>query len=381
MALYTTRPYHTIKFIKENFVDNNDEHIFLIMATKDHVIERNPRLLSFTDLLFEPKLQKKKCNKFDRINFLVSHMKNAECILWHSFLTLHGKMWLPTAIRNEFMKKSVWIKHIHDVDYSSKYSGRIKRRLNQFMQHKARKNTLCIGGLLGIDIETIKQCYGEEKTYVQLISPILESHITALNNEILRERNITSKTIIIGMDGRPANRHADIINYLKDIEGCSALFPMNYSMLYEYGITNSSAYISEIRRLAKNSLKIPFVILNSGGVPEENYFKLLNNASVAIFGGNNPIFPDLVLYLFALGKKIYIPSDSPFEVILSELGFVTFDYNIDSTEEHNYDNFFEIDDEIKENNATIALEILSKENICNKWNDLFNVIIQNIERR
>lgn len=377
MAPYTTRPYHTIKFIKKNF--SQDEHKFLIMATRDFVINRNPRLLAFTDLIYEPKLQKKKCSKFDRIKILSKLMDSADCIVWHSLITLHGKLFLPLSVQRKNLKKSVWIKYPQDSDYSGKTNGSLKNRFWQSKQYIARKSMRCICLSLGCDEKGTKSLYGEDAQYIPLILPFWSSHIDALKAEMLNEP-CNSGSILVGHSGRPSNKHLNLIDSFREYEDGNLIFPMNYSMLYEYGPANSSAYVGRVRRKAKASLNKPPVILSKGGVPEETYFKLLNTVSAGVFAGNIPLFPDQLLYLFALGKKIYVPKDSTFCSMLTEMGFVVYEYRF-SQSFVDFTDFFAMSDDVRENNQRLALEILDEKNIIEKWSNFFSVVAQTLGRR
>lgn len=365
MAPYTTRPYHVIKFIKTHFT--NDEHKFLMMATRDYIINRNPRLLAFTDLIYEPKIQKKKCSKLDRLLFLKELMDNADCIVWHSLIRLRGKMFLPLAVKEKYLKKSVWVRSMEDADYTKKAKGRYNKT-----QHKARKNMMCIALPIGAGYGNIRRLYGKNKCCVPITMPLWPSHFEALKNEICFERE-NNKTIIVGIDGRPTNRHIEIINSLKQIEnfdGYNVMMPMNYAMLYEYGISNNSSYIRRVKRTAKYALEKTPIILDKGGVDEETYFRLINTSCAAVFAGNCPLSCDLVLYLFALGKKIFMPANSPFALMLTNLGFYVYNFNIGS-KNHVFMDFYNYDNEIKQNNINVALNILDENNIAKQWENLF----------
>lgn len=374
MAPYSTRPYHTIKFLKENFPQY--EHKFLIMATRDFVIDRNPRLLAFPDLIYEPKLQKRKCSKYDRIEFLSKLMDSADRIVWHSLITLHGKLFLPMSAQRKNLKKSVWIKYPQDNDYSSKRTGSLKRRFVQDRQYRARKSMRCIGVTFGVDREKAKKLYGDDKQYIELTLPFWKSHIDALKAEMCKETE-SRGSIIVGFNGRPSNDHLKIVNVLKEYSDGNLIFPMNYSMLYEYGLSNSSAYVGRVRRTAKATLSKPPVILSKGGVSEEDYFKLLNSVSAGVFGGNIPLFPDQLLYLFALGKKVYIPEASWIYSMLEKMGFVVYGYKF-SVQIDDFTEFFAMPDEIRENNRQLAMTILDEKNIVKKWTDFFNVVTETV---
>ena len=174
----------------------------------------------------------------------------------------------------------------------------------------------------------------------------------------------------MGYDGQPYNCHMNLLSFFPAFADheFKLICPMNWAMLWEWGMPVAPTYRQKIRSEANHlCLKDKVSILNCGGLKESRYFSLLERIDVAVFLGERPEEMDLLIYLLYLQKKVFLPAGQPFYKMLTKFGFVLFDTN--SIPYLDFDSFCNLSS--VSCNTEIALQWMDDKRIEEKWSNLF----------
>lgn len=371
LTAYTIKPQNIMEFINKNF--NIENHFFLILADEKYVLKNNPQLIAFDNIVFVPAINKSKKSRFIRAKYLYRVFSKAENIVWHSFLGLKGlQLLLVTYL---FRKKIIWIEHGLDLYYWQWKPHNIKNKIAYYLVNKIRQECKNYGVTLLHDKNEIIQRYRyrNENDIFFLPTPFNEKAIEVLKDFVDKKEikgNGKTTKILVGIDGLKINRHYSIIKRLEHYksERIACFLPMNYALGYEYGLTNSRKYSTEVIEYGNRVLEKPVIELKKSSVDLNTYFKLLDSMDIAIFNFQRPIYLDMLFYLLYLEKKVYLSSESVVYKSLSEIGLKLFD--IEDIGKESFEEIIKTED--LASNRKIIDKITSNEYIQIYWKKCFS---------
>ena len=366
---YSLKPQNIIRFINKNF--NKTEHTFLILADEEYVLRNNPQLFAFENVIFTPKINQKKFSRFKRMKFMEELFLKFDNIIWHSFLHLKGLQMLYGTYK--YRNKITWIEYGKDL-YDWKWKPKnIKNKVAYYLVQHIRKDCKYLGVTVENDKEIYFKTLNQEKTIFYLPIPFNADAVDYLIKEYGKVGYIPNKEIriLIGSDGLKYNQHLKIIDRLQVFreEKFSCFLPMNYALPYEYGLSGTKKYATEVIEYGNRVLNVPVIKLQQSSVQFERYFKILNAIDIAIFDFDRPIYLEIVYFLLYLNKKIFLPADSALYKSLVDRGVKVFDTN--KIVELNYSEFI---DRNGINNKNIMKSFIAEDFIKRNWKKCFDFL-------
>lgn len=361
------RVYEFLKFMNENFSDN--DHDFFIVATKKEVINNDPRLLAFNNLMFYP-------DDFSRRKFL-RHVgtflyfkrlfSRGELIIWHSFSHLNIAMLLVMALSN-VLKKSIWIEHGYDLYFWKNTKSGWKWKIKNFLFKYIREHVKTIAVTVPSDRDIYQRIFNRKVVYRDIVVPINSIYMQEANS--MDHKKCQRNILMVGFDGKPSSKHSSILKILKRFPSndYSILLPMGFGLPWQYEQFTNRQYNKNICEMYRKELKATVNVLETC-IDSKKYFSILNSVTSYICMGARPKEIDMIIYAICMKKKLYLELNSPIEKYLRDLGIITYD----SKSISNLDSIFIADEEVLENNKRIINEVYNKANILEKWKDIYEI--------
>lgn len=373
MPVNTSKTNATIEMIRKDF--NSDEHVILIWATKDGIINYNPRLLSFLDLVCLPdSVQKKRVGNLIKASFIKKMMDSVDYVVWHSLDCIKGKFVILCCTKEKYLKKSIWIETGADLYSWRRANTTLKNKIYNYLMKKMRTKIKAVGFTIPTDRKEYDRQFPDSKAPLFFDLPIpFEAEILRILNDYAKIKKKNQKPIIwLGYTGHPINRHLSIIDRLGllDSKDFKLILPMNFAMLLEYGANGNYRYRQRLLEYSERILGIRATKLCRWGVEPEKYFNIINTVDVAIFNCRRLSNPNLLFYFLYLNKKVFLTSGDPLYSFLKEKGVAVFDAN--EIEMMDCQEFFRNDGEGMPNEY--LLEYFNNEKISEKWNQLFQMM-------
>jgi hypothetical protein len=121
----------------------------------------------------------------------------------------------------------------------------------------------------------------------------------ALNHNILSP----TKSILLGNSLDPTNNHIDILQSLENIKvHCKVYIPISYPNV-------PGPYKKRLKEFAEHLQYVTPIFLEEF-IPREQYFDIINECSIAIFGHIRQQAVGNILHMFCEGRKIFLYKDS-----------------------------------------------------------------------
>lgn len=130
----------------------------------------------------------------------------------------------------------------------------------------------------------------------------------------------TEHSILLGNSLDPNNNHIDVLEILESKQiNCKVYIPISYPNIFDYYKANLKKYAAGLRFVTVQFLE--------EFMPLDQYFKILDECSVAIFGHIRQQASENVYHMFFSGKKIFFFRDSLNYKFYKNSGFCV--YNIE----------------------------------------------------
>lgn len=362
----TKNSYGILKQLHMNF--DNSKHKYLITSYKN-ATERFPKLKEFDDLYFIPHTG----GKIKRIFYFYKLLSNHDLIVWHSLYFTTFKYMLFIYAFKKFLKKSVWIEWGADL-YLWKYKNHtIKGKLKNYLCKKIRESFNYVGCSFPVDEIEAKKQFGDNIKCFYTPLPNPKERPTELIELIEKSRpcDLKKQNLIvqIGHNSFTFNNHFKLINSLKKFndESIRFIIPLTYGIYGINGQYGGIVYKKRVINYAKKNLKNVFIMEQN--MPFENYLKLLWAIDVAVFDFDRPCGLGTLRILMLMGKKIFLPANTPYFEFLRSNGLAVYDTNL--IPEMSFEEFTRMPEYT---NKEWIYDYLNNDKIIEKWKFMFDEV-------
>ncbi len=282
-------------------------------------------------------------------------------------LIIHGlfnpRLLFYLYFRRDKINKCVWSIWGGDVYFYKHRQNNIKHDFVEYLRKTIIPQIPVVVSLIRGDYEIVKKVYGSNAKYIYSFYPN-PVDFNLIKNLTPQNREDGIKIILVGNSGDPANNHQEVFEFLdrfkdKDIK---IICPLSYG---------NAAYIKKIVFLGNKMFGLKFEPLTEFISPYE-YVKVLSSVDVAIMNHERQQGLGNTIALLALGKKVFIRSDtSPFE-FFAYRGIKIFDTL--KIKDLSFNQIFELDKNIAEKNRLKVLDVFSEKEACENWQKVFDEI-------
>lgn len=363
-------PHKLISFFKRNFP--LEEHTFLIMQNKDVAMARNPLLLEFPDLLYLPAVSKWGYKRRDRMLYVKHLIDSAEHVVWHSYFCIGGNFLLMLCCLPWYIKKYIWISTKQDVFNWRQPDFGFKRKIKNKLLRRLRAKTPNIAVSLPSDKAEVESLGAHKAKYFYIPQPLSIQRLQ-LAKQMAADAAAANKDcpmVWIGYGGLLRYQHRDLLDLLSVFsqEKFRIICPISWELFCEgYEATPPLYYNLLKSHAAKVGLKGHLSLINKRELADKDYFKVLALVDAAVFEAERPTEMDLLFYLLVMGKKVFLPADSPLYSFLTDFGFTIFDTS--SIQNIEFDEF--IKQPFENENAALVFKYADEYSLKEKWQNLF----------
>ena len=325
---YTIDAYSVIKMLHDNFPQ--EEHTFLIMATKRWVIENKPRLLAFINLQYIAETNKYPLSKLRRFTETICYMQEAEHIVLHSCYGITGKLLLPAFYFKKFARKTIWIEYWLDLSVGRSPAKKLIDKVNNGFMRKILRDIRFVGMPLPTDEDAYRTCTdGNAQCFFTPI-PVRSDYQRDAHLAGLQRSCPNKTTVVLAGDGNlPLNKHREIFEAMQHFACCNiaVIAFLDFVMYGENGMTASAQYKRFVHKHGKINLGSKYVTISFKNVKISKYFEMLSKIDIMVFKGERPANLQLVFLLLYMGKKVFLPGDSGLFKYLTQQGIAVYDAN------------------------------------------------------
>jgi len=340
-------PYNTYgKFFTEFIVKNfdKDHHEFFYTSTN----------LEFSDEVKKVRHQILKKGVSQYILLFCAFLKYERVILHGLFNNRHNLLLLFVP---QLTKKTYWVIWGGDLyAYKHRKTG-LKSNLQEYVRKLLFKRIENVIANTEGDYELLNKWYPgkyqrfESKYYLPFVFPGAAD---------LKKTNVSILNVLIGNSSSITNNHLEVFQRIKNEMVCENVdfyVPLNYGDL---GYRDT--VIGWGSKIIGSNFK-PIVDY----IDYDEYIEFLKTIDTAIFYHDRQQAMGNIIQLLALGKKVYIRSDTTHFKSLKEKGFVIIDAysTLDSIA-------IPLSKEDQNNNISLAKKVFSEETIVKQWEVVFS---------
>lgn len=373
IAPYAVPSYPIIKFFYDCFP--KEEHEFFVMTSKRWAITHTPRLLAFLDLHYIPESGKHFISKLRGPAELNRLMKNADHIILHTHFSVKGKYFLPVFMQKKYIKKMIWIEYGTDLSQWKYPENKLKLKWRNYIMGRFLRKIPFVGLSLPGDEDLYSKYVGGSAKHFYTPIPILKVYQEDLEHYRPPEDENKVPMVLVGGDSRPENHHKEFLETLsifKDERIATTTF-LNFGLYGENGRYGRPQYRRYVHRQGKSIFGAKYFTLAVPNVHRDRYFTTLQKIDIAIFDGERPMNPNLLLLLLLAGKKIFLPSGCGLYQFLEQNDVTVFDSNAIPTE---YD---ELVSPVEKHDVYSKLkEFFDGESAAILWKNMFDAIDRNV---
>jgi hypothetical protein len=277
-------------------------------------------------------------------------------------VVIHGLFnpWLVVylSLHPKLLRQCVWC--IWGADL---YLYRLKRRtvkehLTERLRGRVIRRLGAIACFVRGDYELARQVYRTEAPYIHSFYPNPVDF--GLLDEAQPSPGDGARTLMVGNSGDPTNRHAEILDLLAPHRGADIRIVAPLS----YGDKDNALAVT---RYAQERFGAKFLAL-SEFMPAADYVGLLAGVDVAIMNHDRQQALGNVLAILALGKKVYLRSDTTPYSFFNEVGIKVFDTL--ELPRQPLDEILAFDGETAARNAARVRELLAEARAVAAWQEV-----------
>lgn len=307
------------------------DHRFIVMRGEG-ALRSFPKFKEFDCLEFLPKKRNKKSilGKLKRFFFLRRRMRQADAIIFHSLLFLNTDYIYVFALSKRLLKKSAWVEWGADL-YNWRYEPTsLKKRLMNYANERIRKNVSWVGMTFDGDYEEYEKQFPDSK--VKFFSaPLPFDYERGLQLERNRPQNPVRSfpdaplRVQVSHNALQINNHFSSLYSLRHFRGepLELFIPLSYGSFGVNGQHGGRNYLDKVKKISRRDFEKVRILDKS--LPLERYLKYLWTIDVAVFDSNRPIGLANIHYLLRMGKKVFLPGDSPQYRLYKAKGVRVFD--------------------------------------------------------
>lgn len=250
-------------------------------------------------------------------------------------------------------KKLYWILWGWDLYLYKHHGNGFKQRLAEFIRKLLFKRVRNVLTSIPGDFELFKLVYNNLAKH-HVVRYYLPIRFSAL------KPSLKVWNVLVGNSASATNNHVEAIERLIseiDLEYKTFYFPLSYG---------NKLIAENVIKIGNEKLKDYFVPITEY-MQYDNYIDFLKRMDVAIMYHDNQEALGNIFQLLALGKKVYLRSETTHFVDLTEQGFKIFDANDHLS---SIDDLMSTEDALK--NIKLVKKLYSEEKITKEWSKVFS---------
>ncbi len=285
------------------------DHVFFVCNYRRVVSRAFPKFYEFKNFVYmEEKGTIKKLIKFYKL------FKEADHIILHSLIFTSKKYLFFLYLFRGFLKKATWIEWGADL-YNWELPGlTLKEKLLNHINREIRKSVSRVGLTIEADEDEVHRQLGDEIPCIYTPLPFAENRLALLEEtRPLQTVDKGFKRIQVAHNSLQLNNHINILSRLEKYKGedIQIVMPLSYGTFGINGRYGGTAYRKSVIKCAENFFKKEKTVVMSKELPLERYLRYLWSIDVAVFNVNRPIGLANIIYMLYMGKKVYLPENSP----------------------------------------------------------------------
>ncbi|MDO4567594.1 MAG: TDP-N-acetylfucosamine:lipid II N-acetylfucosaminyltransferase [Clostridia bacterium] len=300
------------------------DHTFLVVNNRAG-IANFPKFAEFEEFLYLDDLA---TNKLKLLLELRRMFAEADRIIVNSLLFVNRRVLAAMFyLLKPHLKKTTWIEWGADLynwydDRHRLLSGYFNR-INRYI----RENVESIGLTFEYDVHFLRETIHTSAPTFFTPLPFGTDRRELL--ESTRPRRARSDGVVwiqVAHNALMVNKHVALINKLERFSDENARFimPLSYGQFGLNGMYGGWTYSNAVKTYASRIFGSKATFLTKS-VELEHYLRYMWNVDIAVFHTQRPIALASIYYMTYMGKKIFVPSNTPQYAMFLELGIPVFD--------------------------------------------------------
>lgn len=302
--------------------DKENTHTFLVTTVFQTVLSKDIELLRIRNLQYMPVFKKQA--SLHKALYFIKCAKKADHIVWHSFRVNGGYTPFFLFFCRKFLKKSTWIPAEGEIGNFMSVSNRFLNRFSGFVNRYVQRNVSCIGISVPCEQKVLEE-FGIKKPAVKVL-PYVQNSVQKelLTHSLEKKRSLTknpSTFVQIGLSSQLGNNHRELLDRLcelSDYSDACVFLPFRYAPAGVPYASGTKMYMNKVRAKARKLECKTFFMERKVNI--EDYLRLLSRMDIVILGNHEVFQMNMVVSLLAMGKRIFMPQESPLYQYLCELG-------------------------------------------------------------
>ena len=294
------------------------DHTFFVCNYRRVVSRAFPKFYEFKNFVYmEEKGTIKKLIKFYKL------FKEADHIVLHSLIFTSKKYLLFLYLFRSFLKKATWIEWGADL-YNWELPGlTLKEKFLNHINREIRKSVSQVGLTIEADEEEVHKQLGEDIKCIYTPLPFAGNRLELL--EATRPKKEVDKGFVrvqVAHNALQLNNHINILSRLEKFkhENMQLVLPLSYGTFGINGRYGGTTYRKSVIKCAELFFTKEKTVVMSKEMPLDRYLRYLWSVDVAVFNVNRPIVLANIIYMLYMGKKVYLPENSPHYKFFVEKG-------------------------------------------------------------
>ena len=328
MSLNERNGYNFFKQFNESF--DLSDHRFIVVRGEG-ALEHFPMFKEFSQLEFIPK-----AGRFTKFRFLYKAMKEADAVIFHSLLFLNTDYLFVFALSKDVLRKSAWIEWGADLYNWYYHNPTFKQKIFNAVNKRIRENVRWVGVTFDGDKEEYERQFPANKvdffSTPLPFSPDRGKQLESSNpGSAVKHYPDAKLRVQISHNSLQFNYHFTSLVSLRRFanEDMELFLPLSYGTYGVNGQYGGKRYLDEVVKYAK--AEFPLVHVLKTNLPLMRYLKYLWTIDIAVFDSIRPVGLANINYLLAMGKKVYLPGNSPQYRLYRSHGVKVFDSRLISS--------------------------------------------------
>ncbi|MGI6161405.1 MAG: hypothetical protein ACOYJD_05175 [Christensenellales bacterium] len=333
-------------------------HRFLVLTNSQTMITHYPKMLAFKDLIL---LHGNDDHNLLKDKVLARNLLAAKHVIWHSFTGIAQKYAKYIKVLPGVAAKSIWIEWGEDIPvWDELTQGRLNQRFR------------AIGLTFPADEEFLKEKASDYR-FFQTPMPFPNDCLKMIE-QARPLKPFSSKAIRVQVfDGTLSmSQYSDTIQSLRGFadENIRIILPITPGLGW-----NERNYISDLSalRVLKTQAQEWFpdkLTVLTNPRPYASLLKYMWAVDIAVYCGERPLALWNILYMLYMGKKVFLPSSSPFYSFLKNCGAQI--YDTDTISSMSFEEFSA--PLAKREVPEFVLNYMDTQYVMEKWDELYSFL-------
>lgn len=358
--------YNLFKALRK--LDDGNKHVFFVCNYK-RMVYAFPKFFEFNDFIYVDE----KSSSLKKVISLLKLCITADHIILNSLIFNSKKYLYFFFFFNFLLRKATWIEWGADLYNWKINSKKIHDIFLNYINFYIRRKVKYIGVTFEGDENVVHSTI--RKDVKCFFTPLIfgEGRLELLKST---KENICEKKdyikVQVAHNSYPFNNHKNCLEYLKKYssENINIILPISYGTYSINGVSGEKSYVKDIIYYAHSNFGKNKVTIMSKFLGLREYIKYLWSVDIAIFGSYRPIGLANIIYLLYMGKKVYLPGNSPQYKFFKSKNLNV--HKIEDIEHLSFEEFI-YNDNNNYNNCYV-IERLTYGNDIKYWEKLFDYI-------